>query len=261
MDKVEQSVHNSTNRIKWPVIMRVMLVEDEPQVASFVRQGLNEESIAVEWKSSGKDALSGILQEKFDLVILDIRLPDLSGIEVCRQIRLHDAAIPILMLTALDAVSDRVAGLRAGADDYLPKPFEFEELLARIQALIRRASLHKNASLYQDGGLKLDPVSHRCSFNEEPIQLTKKEFDLLAYFLARKNQALSRKTIHRDVWGYDFDRGTNLIDVYVGYLRRKLQEVNCPATIETARGVGYRYRSAEDFIAAPTDVEQKPAGR
>ncbi len=226
--------------------MRIMLVEDEPQVASFIRQGLIEDGLAVAWESRGKNALMRIQRETFDLVLLDIRLPDMSGMEVCRQIRLHDAALPILMLTALDAVEDRVAGLRAGADDYLPKPFEFEELLARIQALLRRAALLSDELVNQDGKLIIDPVSRTCTFNGSPISLTRKEFDLLAYFMARKNQALDRETIHRDVWGHDFDRGTNLIDVYVGYLRRKLKEAKCTATIETARGVGYRYRPESD---------------
>ena len=221
--------------------MRIMLVEDEPQVASFLRQGLMEEGLSVEWEPAGKQALQRIQRETFDLILLDVRLPDISGIEVCRQIRLHDAAIPILMLTALDAVEDRIAGLRAGADDYLGKPFEFDELMARIQALLRRAALANNELPVSDGRLVLDPVARACSFDGKPIPLTKKEFDLLAYFMARKNQVIDRETIHRDVWGYDFDRGTNLIDVYVGYLRRKLQETDCTATIETARGIGYRY--------------------
>ncbi len=224
--------------------MRILLVEDESKVAAFVQQGLMEDGMAVEWVMNGQDALQRLQQESFDLVLLDIRLPDISGIEVCRQVRLHDAALPILMLTALDAVEDRVAGLRAGADDYLPKPFDFEELLARIHALRRRASLHGEDTLYRDGQLELDQVSRECSFEGKAIALTKKEFDLLAYFMARQNQVLDRETLHRDVWGYDFDRGTNLIDVYVGYLRRKLQDNACGATIETVRGVGYRYRSA-----------------
>ena len=224
--------------------MRILLVEDESKVAAFVEQGLMEDGMAVTWVPNGSDALQRVQQETFDLVLLDVRLPDLSGIEVCRQIRLHDAALPILMLTALDAVEDRVAGLRAGADDYLSKPFDFEELLARIHALFRRAALQGEDTLYRDGRLLLDPVARECSFEGRAITLTKKEFDLLAYFMARQNQVLDRETIHRDVWGYDFDRGTNLIDVYVGYLRRKLQENSCGATIETVRGVGYRYRSA-----------------
>ena len=224
--------------------MRVLLVEDEPRVASFIQQGLAEEGMSVEWKMNGTDAVQFAHSETFDVILLDIRLPDISGIEVCRQIRLHDAAVPILMLTALDAVEDRVRGLRSGADDYLSKPFEFDELLARIYALNRRASLTTHEAQFQDGDLLLDPVSRQCMYKGERIPLTKKEFDLLAYFMARKNQAIDRYSIHRDVWGHDFDRGTNLIDVYVGYLRRKLEDVHCPVRIEAERGVGYRYTSA-----------------
>jgi two-component system OmpR family response regulator/two-component system response regulator MprA len=155
------------------------------------------------------------------------------------------------MLTALDAVEDRVAGLRAGADDYLPKPFAFDELLARIEALLRRAALEPAGRAHADGPLALDPATRVACFDGQPLDLTAKEFDLLAYFLARKNQALTRDEIHRDVWGLRFDRGTNLIDVYVGYVRRKLEAAGCPARIETVRGVGYRYRPAEAHADAP----------
>lgn len=221
--------------------MTILLVEDEQRVASFVRVGLEEEGHHVVWESNGTTGLSSAFEQLFDLVLLDVRLPDLSGIEVCRRLRLHDPGLPILMLTALDAVEDRVNGLQAGADDYLPKPFAFEELLARINALTRRARYHSNESRFQDGGLKLDPVSRTCSYEQVPMDLTQKEFDLLSYFLARKNDVVSREDIHREVWGHDFDRGTNLIDVYVGYIRRKLQDAGCTAKVVSIRGVGYKY--------------------
>ena len=225
--------------------MHILLLEDEPKVAAFVRQGLEEEGYQVTWMLEGKAALDHALHEAFDLVLLDIRLPDIDGFEVCRRLRLHDPDLPILMLTALDAVKNRVKGLRAGADDYLPKPFAFDELLARIEALLRRAALHRDGSLlHQDGPLLLDPVARTCTCAGQPMNLTQKEFDLLAYFMARKGQALDRDAIHRDVWGLDFDRGTNLIDVYVGYVRRKLQDAGCTATIDTVRGIGYRYHPA-----------------
>ena len=223
--------------------MRVLLVEDESRVASFIQQGLKEEGMNLVWTVHGNDAIHLVQKETFDLIILDVRLPDLSGIEVSRRIRLQNPVIPILMLTALDAVEDRIRGLNSGADDYLPKPFEFEELLARIRALLRRAAFSTGNPPYQDGNLVLDPVGRQCAYNGNPILLTKKEFDLLVYFMARKNQVLDRDTIHRDVWGNDFNRGTNLIDVYVGYLRRKLEDALCPVKIETARGVGYKYTS------------------
>lgn len=230
--------------------MRILLIEDDARVAAFVRQGLEEEGYLVDWAERAASGLARALHEPFDLVLLDIRLPDGSGIDVCREIRQRHAALPILMLTALDAVEDRVRGLRAGADDYLAKPFAFDELLARIEALLRRARLEPAETVYRDGALTLEPASRTCCCGGRPLDLTAREFDLLAYFLARKNQALTRDDLHRDVWGNDFDRGTNLIDVYVGYVRRKLREAGCGGEIETVRGVGYRYVPAEPVEAA-----------
>lgn len=229
--------------------MRILLIEDDARVAAFVRQGLEEEGYLVDWAERAATGLARALHEPFDLVLLDLRLPDGSGIDVCHEIRQHHAALPILMLTALDAVEDRVRGLRAGADDYLPKPFAFDELLARIEALLRRARLEPAETVYRDGPLALEPASRTCRCNDRPLDLTAREFDLLAYFLARKNQALTRDALHRDVWGNDFDRGTNLIDVYVGYVRRKLREAGCGGEIEAVRGVGYRYVPAEPVAA------------
>lgn len=222
---------------------QLLLVEDEPDVASFVRQGLGEEGYDVGWVQEGRRALEYTQQQRVDLVLLDIRLPDLSGIDVCERLRLHQPDLPIMMLTALDAVEDRVKGLRAGADDYLPKPFAFDELLARIEALLRRVDRSGSADVLQDGPLRVDPAAQACTYDGEEVSLTPTEFDLLAYLMARRGQALSRDTIHRDVWGHDFDRGTNLIDVYVNYVRRKLDDAGCPSPIDTVRGVGYRYTS------------------
>ena len=230
---------------------RILFVEDERHVASFVRQGLEEEGYAVEWAATAREGRRRALTEPFDLVLLDVRLPDGSGVEVCREVRQHDPALPVLMLTALDAVEDRVAGLRAGADDYLAKPFAFDELLARVEALLRRAALEPAGRAHTDGPLTLDPATRTAHCDGRPLDLTAKEFDLLAYFLARKDQVLSRDEIHRDVWGLRFDRGTNLIDVYVGYVRRKLEAAGCPARVETVRGAGYRYRPAEAPADAP----------
>lgn len=221
--------------------LRILLVEDEARVASFVEQGLREEGFEVTWAADGRTGLRRALEESFDLVLLDLRLPDLSGLDVCRQLRLHAPSLPILILTALDAIEDRVAGLRAGADDYLPKPFAFSELLARIEALQRRARLLPTSNTLRAGRLVLDPIARTCLCDGTPCDLTQKEFDLLAYFLSRQEQVLRREDIHRDVWGHDFDRGTNLIDVYVGYVRRKLHEAGSQARIESVRGVGYRF--------------------
>ena len=228
----------------------LLLVEDEPDVASFVQQGLQEEGYELTWVKEGHRALEYVQQKPVDLILLDIRLPDLSGMEVCERLRLHQPDLPIMMLTALDAVEDRVKGLRAGADDYLPKPFAFDELLARIEALLRRLERSERTNVLRDGPLKLDPAARTCTYDGAEVPLTPTEFDLLTYLMARRGQALSRDTIHRDVWGHDFDRGTNLIDVYVNYVRRKLEEVGCPPPIETVRGVGYRYTScAENAVS------------
>ena len=224
----------------------LLLVEDEPDVASFIQQGLEEEAYDVVWVKEGHRALESVQQKPVDLVLLDIRLPDLSGIEVCERLRLHRPDLPIMMLTALDAVEDRVKGLRAGADDYLPKPFAFDELLARIEALLRRVEQTEQTDPLRDGPLEVDPAARSCTYEGKEVSLTPTEFDLLTYLMARQGQALSRDTIHRDVWGHDFDRGTNLIDVYVNYVRRKLEEAGCPPPIETVRGVGYRYTTCTE---------------
>ena len=230
---------------------RLLLVEDEPDVASFVQQGLEEEGYEVRWVETGQRALEYIRQTDIDLVLLDIRLPDLSGLEVCERLRLHRPELPVMMLTALDAVEDRVRGLRAGADDYLPKPFAFDELVARIEALLRRTNQPRQSGTVEDGPLVLDPAARTCTYDGRRVDLTATEFDLLAFLMARQGQALSRDTIHQEVWGHDFDRGTNLIDVYVNYVRRKLDEVGCDPLIETVRGIGYRYTSCADEASSP----------
>ncbi|NND71584.1 MAG: response regulator transcription factor [Rhodothermales bacterium] len=224
-------------------MVRILLVEDERKVAAFVRTGLEEEGFLVDWAPDGTDALERTLRNSYDLILLDVRLPDISGVEICHRMRLHGVVSPIMMLTALDAIEDRVSGLRAGADDYLPKPFAFDELIARIDALLRRSRLHDEGIAYSDGLLTLDPVARSSTFDGNPVPLTPKEFDLLAYFLARQGKALRREDIHRDVWGNRFDRGTNLIDVYVGYIRSKLADAGCTSQIDAVRSIGYRYVS------------------
>lgn len=238
-----------------PKDRHILLVEDEPDVASFVQQGLEEEGYEVSWAETGRRGLEYVQQVGIDLVLLDIRLPDLSGLQVCEQLRLHRPDLPILMLTALDAVEDRVRGLRAGADDYLPKPFAFDELIARIEALLRRVERTDRAEPLEDGPLVLDPVARRCTYDGQELDLTPTEFDLLAFFVARKGEALGRDAIHRNVWGHDFERGTNLIDVYVNYVRRKLEEAGCGDPIETVRGIGYRYVSREEKMASSKEDE------
>ncbi len=222
----------------------ILLIEDERHVASFVRQGLEEEGYTVTWAATGKEGERRALTEAFDLVLLDLRLPDLHGLEVCQSVRRQNPTLPIIILTALDAVEDRVAGLRAGADDYLPKPFAFDELVARVEALLRRSALEPAARAHTDGPLEVDPATRQCACFGQTMDLSATEFDLLAYFIARKGQVLTREELHREVWRHRFDRGTNLVDVYVGYVRRKLAAAGCGAQIETLRGVGYRFVSA-----------------
>lgn len=220
----------------------LLLVEDDPRVAAFVVQGLTEDAHLVDHAATVEDALARVHHDSYDVVLLDLRLPDGSGLDVCREIRRISAHLPILMLTALDAVEDRVAGLRAGADDYLPKPFAFEELVARIEALLRRSRLVQPPVALKDGrSLALDPETHTATVRGRPLDLSPTEFALLAFFVARAGQVLRRDDLHRGVWGHDFDRGTNLVEVYVGYVRRKLVTAGADGGIETIRGVGYRY--------------------
>ena len=227
----------------------ILLVEDEAEIASFIQRGLTEEDYVVTWATTGEQALTQLSAAAIDAVLLDIRLPGMSGLDMLEQVRAHDKRLPVMMLTALDAVEDRVRGLRSGADDYLPKPFDFEELLARVEALLRRAEQGRATSadsdaILQTGALQMDRAAHTCTCDGTPLDLTPKEFDLLAYFMAHPGEALPRAQIHRDVWGHDFDRGTNLIDVYVAYVRRKLDDTACSnVSIETVRGVGYRFET------------------
>mgnify|MGYP006281818423 FL=1 len=231
----------------------ILLVEDEADIASFIQRGLTEEGCVVTWVTEGEQALDELRTSSVDVMLLDIRLPGMSGMEVLTEVRTRLPHLPVMMLTALDAVEDRVAGLRSGADDYLPKPFDFEELLARVEALLRRAGSPNGddgdaaSSVLRAGNLRLDLAAHTCTCAGAALELTPKEFDLLAYFMAHPGEALQRAQIHRDVWGHDFDRGTNLIDVYVAYVRGKLNKTTCgDACIETVRGVGYRFVPANN---------------
>ncbi|SHK69440.1 response regulator transcription factor [Rhodothermus profundi] len=228
------------------MVTPILLVEDEAEMASLLQQGLEEEGYTVEWVLTGEEALARLERKQPALLVLDVRLPGMDGVEVCRQVRSRWPALPILMLTALDAVEDRVRGLRAGADDYLPKPFAFEELLARMEALLRRSAHSPSRHVLRDGSLVLDLRARTASCGTHPLSLSPREFDLLAHFMQHPRQALSRLQLYREVWGHDFDHGTNLVEVYVSYLRRKLQEAGCRSRIVTVWGRGYRYEPAEE---------------
>ena len=222
---------------------RILIVEDEKKIARFLELELTHEGYEVDTAYDGRTGLEKALSWQPDLMILDLMLPELSGIEVCRRLR-HESDLPIIMLPAKDDVSDKVMGLDMGADDYMTKPFAIEELLARIRVGLkkRRASSTEPASAALVAGpLRLDPASYAVSWNGTPISLTKKEFDLLRYLMAHKGQAVTRDTLLSDVWGYDYAGDTNVVDVYVRYLRHKIDEPFQVKTIHTIRAVGYMF--------------------
>ena len=224
--------------------MRVLFVEDEANIIRFVVQGLVEEGYAVDVATDGKEGLAYALAASYDLLLLDIMLPGMNGLDLLRELRRRGDKTPALMLTVRDTVEDRVAGLDAGADDYLVKPFAFAELLARIRALLRRPPL-QTGQLLRVGGLEMDLVKHEVRQNGRFIELHPREYTLLEFLMRHPNQVLTRTQIGEHVWNFDFYHESNVIDVYIGYLRRKLDQDGDSSLIQTVRGVGYRL-SAED---------------
>ena len=219
--------------------MRVLLVEDEARIADFVSKGLSEDGYAVDVAHDGEEALGWVDVAEFDVVILDVMLPLRDGIEVCRELRKRGVQTPVLMLTARDAIEDRVLGLDSGADDYLVKPFAFAELLARLRALARRERSALGARL-QVGDLVLDTTTREVSRQGQFITLTSREYALLEYLMRHANQVLTRTMIAEHVWNYDFDNATNVIDVHIRNLRRKMDDPFPAKLIQTVRGAGYR---------------------
>ncbi len=218
--------------------MKILVVEDEKKVASFIKRGLEEEKYEVEVAYEGEDGLQKALGGSFGLIILDVMLPKKDGLTVIRELRLRKIATPVLMLTAKDTVDDIVAGLNSGSDDYLTKPFAFAELLARVRALLRRSEQERGAEI-RFADLRLDPVTHKVWRKDKEIDLTAKEYSLLEFFMRNPNQVLTRTTIAENVWDYIFDSFTNIIDVYVNYLRKKIDRDADKKLIHTVRGVGY----------------------
>jgi DNA-binding response OmpR family regulator len=217
---------------------RVLIIEDEEKLARFVELELSYEGYRVKKALDGREGLKLAETDEFDLVLLDIMLPGLNGVEVLRRIR-RRSSIPVIMLTARDSVVDKVTGLDGGADDYITKPFAIEELLARIRTALRKtAALQENAVLTADG-LELDMGRHTVSMRGTPIDLTKREFDLLFYLLKNKGMVISRDALLENVWGFDFEGETNAVDVYIRFLRGKIDEVFDTKLIHTVRGVGY----------------------
>jgi DNA-binding response OmpR family regulator len=219
--------------------MRILIVEDERKVASFIRRGLEEEGHAVEVALDGAVALDLVLGDPpYDLVVLDLMLPKRDGFSILRTLREERVSTPVLILTARDRVADKVTGLDLGADDYLTKPFAFEEFLARVRALLRRGAGERAPVLRLDD-LTLDPATRRVTRAGRPIDLTAREYALLEYFMRNAGRTLTRPLIAEHVWGIDFDPESNIIDVYVGYLRRKLEDPAGARLLHTMRGVGY----------------------
>jgi two-component system OmpR family response regulator len=229
--------------------MRVLVVEDEVKMAGLLKRGLEEEGYAVDMSGTGHDALWLASENPYDAVVLDIMLPDIDGFEVCRQLRAVGRWSPVLMLTARDAVPDRVSGLDAGADDYLTKPFSFAELLARLRALLRRGATERPPFL-EVGDLTLDPATRRVSRAGTPVELTAKEFALLEYFMRHPGEVLSRSRLIEHVWDFAYEGDSNVVDVYVRYLREKVDRPFGSDSLETVRGAGYRLREEPADAAA-----------
>jgi two-component system OmpR family response regulator len=222
--------------------MRVLVVEDEPKMAALLRRGLVEEGHAADVVARGEDAIWRAQAHPYDAIVLDVMLPGMGGFETCRTLRRADVWTPVLMLTARDAVEDRVAGLDVGADDYLTKPFSLAEMLARLRALVRRGDVERPTELVV-GDLRLDPASRRVWRGETEVQLSPKEFALLETFMRRPGQVLSRLQLLEHAWDFAYDNRSNVVDVYVRYLRQKLDRPFGRSSFETVRGVGYRLAS------------------
>src|SRR5689334_22681721 len=222
--------------------MRLLVVEDEPKLAALVARGLREEGYAVDVAGRGEDAVWMAQAAQYDAILLDVMLPGTDGFEVCRRLRNESVWSPILMLTARDAVDDRVAGLDAGADDYLPKPFAFDELLARVRSLVRRAPKERPTVL-EVGSLRLDPASHRAWRGEVELELSPKELALLVVFMRRPGHVLTQTQLLDAAWDMGFERRSNVVAVYIRYLRDKIDRPFGCASLETIRGVGYRLRA------------------
>jgi two-component system OmpR family response regulator len=221
--------------------MRVLVVEDDVKMAALLRRGLLEEGLSPDVARSGDDALWMAAATEYDAIVLDVMLPGADGFEVCRRLRESGRWAPVLMLTARDAVEDRVTGLDAGADDYLTKPFSFAELLARLRALARRPSLERPA-VVEVGDLRLDPATRQVWRGDVEIALSAKEFSLLETFMRRPGEVLSRYHLLEHCWDYGYDNRSNVVDVYVRYLREKIDRPFGRKSLETVRGAGYRLR-------------------
>jgi DNA-binding response OmpR family regulator len=224
--------------------VRILVIEDEPAIADFLERGLTAEGYSVTSASTGEEGEALLRAEDVALVILDVMLPGKDGFAVLEGIRRENPTLPVMLLTARDQVYDKVQGLNKGATDYVTKPFSFEELVARVRAHLRLPS-QADTTLLDAGGVTVDLLERRVTRAGSEVSLSTREFDLLVYFMRHSNRVVSREQILNAVWGYGFDPGTNVVDVYVGYLRRKLDRPGSPAPIDTLRSVGYRFRDRD----------------
>src|SRR3954467_5720641 len=222
--------------------MRILVVEDQPKMAALLRRGIREGGHAADVAASGEEALAMAAASEYESIVLDVMLPGIDGFETCRRLRASGVWAPVLMLTARDAVEDRVAGLDGGADDYRVKPFAFAELLARLRALARRGGVERPAVL-EVGDLRLDPATRQAWRAGEEVALSPKEFALLEAFMRRPGQVLSRLQLLEHAWDFAYDNRSNVVDVYVRYLREKIDRPFGTASLETVRGAGYRLRT------------------
>ena len=234
------------------VSMRILIVEDEVKLASLIRRGLREEGLLADVAIRGEDALWMAGSSEYDVIVLDVMLPGIDGLEACRRLRADGVRTPILMLTARGEVADRIEGLNVGADDYLTKPFAFGELIARLHALTRRGDVERLPVLEVDD-LRLDPMIHRVWRGDQEVELSAKEFLLLATLMRHPGRALTRQQLLDHAWDSEYEAHSNVVDVYIGYLREKVDRPFDRRNIETVRGVGYR------FVATADDAEGDPA--
>jgi DNA-binding response OmpR family regulator len=221
--------------------MRVLIIEDEIKIATFMKNGLKQERYEVDLETNGRDGLEVAMNTQYDLILLDVMLPGMNGIDILKELRANNYNVPVILISALDSTEDRVNGLDFGADDYISKPFSFDELAARIRAILRRTQKHKSTKLHA-GELTLDTVTHLAYRDNKEIELTTKEYSLLMFLMIHKNKVLTRNSITQNVWREDIDKDSNVIDVYIKKLRSKIEKKGTRPTIQSIRSVGYRLR-------------------
>lgn len=221
--------------------MRVLIIEDEIKIATFMKNGLKQERYEVDLETNGRDGLELAMNTQYDLILLDVMLPGMNGIDILKELRANNYNVPVILISALDSTEDRVNGLDYGADDYISKPFSFDELAARIRAILRRTQKHKSTKLHA-GEVTLDTVTHLAYRDNKEIELTTKEYSLLMFLMLHKNKVLTRNSITQNVWREDIDKDSNVIDVYIKKLRSKIEKKGTRPTIQSIRSVGYRLR-------------------